>query len=167
MTTHQSTHNDAAYGIVTAVCISRKKGERKFPVSSAHCRANYGIEGDAHAGSGMRQVSFLAQKDIDTMKEHGISLKPGDFAENVIVNGDILDTIQPGEHLVIKGGAAFRVTMIGKKCHDNACPIRQQTGNCIMPSRGIFTEVVQEGELKQGDTLVRYTAEEYQDADST
>ncbi len=167
MARQKNTQNVVARGHVTAVCISHKKGERKTPIDTAQCRANYGIEGDAHAGAGMRQVSFLAQNDIDTMKEHGIKPSPGDFAENVIVSGDAIDNIEQGDYLVIESGPVFRVTMIGKECHDSACPIRQQTGTCIMPSKGVFTEVTRAGKIKTGDSIERYIAEEYQCDETT
>jgi MOSC domain-containing protein YiiM len=126
-------------------------------VEHAFCREDHGIEGDAHAGSGDRQVSFLAAADIRSMEELGIQLNPGDFAENVIIDGMLLDTATPGDVLQVEDGPSCEITVIGKNCHNDACPIKIQTGRCIMPERGVFTRVIASGELRKGQavTLVK------------
>ena len=138
---------------IIAVCISENRGEKKKPIDSSQCIKNYGIEGDAHAGSPTRQVSFLSVKDINKMKKLGISLQHGDFAENVVVDGNVLDNISDGDFLKIDDGPEFKVTQIGKKCHDNECPIKKQTGKCVMPERGVFAEVTKSGILKKNQII--------------
>jgi len=142
-------------GTIVAVCISRERGERKSSVASAACRVDYGIEGDAHAGPGIRQVSFLAMKDIREMEALGIELQPGDFAENIIVDSDVLDAIQPGDMLQVEGGPAFIVTQIGKDCHNDNCPIKIKTGTCVMPERGVFTRVITSGTIQPGQHITQ------------
>ena len=46
-------------------------------------------------------------------------------------------------------GANLEVTQIGKKCHDK-CQIYYQVGECIMPKNGIFTKVLNGGNVKVG-----------------
>ena len=138
---------------IIAVCISEKRGEKKKTVPSVKCIENYGIEGDAHAGSQLRQVSFLSVKDINIMKKLGIKISHGDFAENVVVDGDVLDNIAPGDLLKIEDGPEFEVTQIGKECHDHQCPIKVQTGKCVMPERGIFAKVIKSGILKPNQNI--------------
>ena len=140
-------------GIITAVCISEKRGTRKLPVASAFCRENHGIDGDAHAGPGDRQVSFLSAADIKTMEALGITLTPGDFAENVIIDELLLDAVKPGDRLDVEGGPVCEVTVIGKNCHNDACPIKVQTGKCIMPERGVFTKIISSGKLCVGQAV--------------
>ncbi len=138
---------------IIAVCTSEKRGEKKKLVNSVFCRKNYGIEEDAHAGSTARQVSFLSVKDINKMKKLGIKLQHGDFAENVVVDGDVLDNIAAGDFLKIVDGPEFKVTQIGKDCHDDQCPIKKQTGKCVMPERGIFAKVTKSGTLKSNQII--------------
>jgi MOSC domain-containing protein YiiM len=140
-------------GIIAAVCISIKRGTRKKPVETAFCREDYGIVDDAHAGPGDRQVSFLSSADIKTMEQLGIKPLPGDFAENVIVDGSLLAEAEPGDRLELEDGPFFEVTVIGKDCHNSACPIKTQTGTCIMPERGVFTRVISSGELRCGQVI--------------
>jgi MOSC domain-containing protein YiiM len=46
----------------------------------------------------------------------------------------------------------MRVSQIGKECHTR-CQIYKQVGDCIMPSLGIFCEVLDNGEVKVGDAI--------------
>ena len=41
---------------------------------------------------------------------------------------------------------------IGKECHSH-CQIYQKMGDCIMPREGVFTKVIQGGEIRKGDQL--------------
>lgn len=45
------------------------------------------------------------------------------------------------------------MTQIGKECHSD-CEIRRITGQCVMPTEGIFAEVVREGRIYPGDAIV-------------
>ena len=128
---------------VISVNISEKKGTIKSPVPQIELRKNHGIVGDAHAGNWHRQVSLLAGGSLEKMKEKIPSLKPGDFAENIMTEGISLHTLPIGTILTI-GECELEVTQIGKECH-KGCEIRNITGECIMPTEGIFAIVRKEG----------------------
>jgi cyclic pyranopterin phosphate synthase len=128
---------------VLSVNVSPKKGEVKIPVKEIKLKKDHGIEGDAHAGPWHRQVSLLAQEDIDTIKSKGLKISYGDFAENITTRGIDLASLPIGARLCI-GSAELEVTQIGKKCH-KGCAIFQQIGDCVMPRKGIFTRVIKGG----------------------
>lgn len=136
---------------VISVNISEKKGTRKTPRPSISLKKNHGIIGDAHAGNWHRQVSLLAIESLNKMKEKIPSLKPGDFAENIMTEGIILHTLPIGTILEI-GECQLEVTQIGKECH-KGCEIRNITGECIMPTEGIFAIVKKEGEIFPEDKI--------------
>ena len=137
---------------VLAVCVSEKKGVQKHPVKRAELRANHGIVGDAHAGPWHRQVSLLGIDSVQKLQEKiTLQLKPGDFAENILVEGMTVYTLPVGTELKI-GTARCRVTQIGKTCHMD-CAIRKAAGDCVMPREGIFVEVLEGGEVKPGDEI--------------
>ena len=46
----------------------------------------------------------------------------------------------------------LEVSQIGKECHSH-CEVFKQTGECIMPKKGIFTKVIKGGKVKAGDTI--------------
>ena len=74
------------------------------------------------------------------MKEYGIGLCVGKFAENVTTEGICLYELPVGTKLKI-GETLHEVTQIGKKCHaGDGCEIAKLTGKCIMPKEGIFTQ---------------------------
>lgn len=136
---------------VISVNISEKKGTVKSPVPQIELKKNHGIVGDAHAGNWHRQVSLLAVESLVKMREKIPSLKPGDFAENIMIEGISLHTLPIGTLLII-GECELEVTQIGKECH-KGCEIRNITGECIMPTEGIFAIVKKEGTIYPGDEI--------------
>lgn len=138
-------------GTVVAICISPERGTRKHPVLEATLRRDHGLLGDAHAGSGHRQVSLLSRGDIEAMAAKGATLTPGAFGENVIVSNCDLTALGVGSRLRL-GEAELIVTQRGKVCHTR-CEIYHQTGDCIMPRRGIFCSILKGGALSIGDKI--------------
>ena len=136
---------------VVAVNISEKKGIRKHEVPYIDLLPHHGIVGDAHAGDWHRQVSLLAEESVDTMRSLGLTLNAGAFAENINTIGIELKTLPVGTVLQI-GPAVLRVTQIGKECH-NDCAIKKATGKCVMPTEGIFCEVLMPGRVQKGDQI--------------
>lgn len=143
---------------VIAVCISERKGIRKHEVPSIRVQCGHGIVGDAHAGNWHRQISLLAEESVDKMRALGLTLQPGDFAENILTRGLELKSLPIGTRLRV-GETLLEVTQIGKKCH-NDCEIKKLTGSCVMPTEGIFAIVLQEGEIFPGDTVTLEPCEE-------
>ena len=132
---------------VEAVCLSHKKGIVKKEQGNVVLIDNWGIDGDAHAGDWHRQVSLLAGESIDTVKEILPTLKNGAFAENIITRGIDLTMLKIGDRLQVGDTVILEITQIGKKCHNDGCAIKKATGDCIMPREGIFSRVIQGGEI--------------------
>jgi len=138
-------------GEVVAVCVSDRKGVPKHNVSTRRLLAGHGLEGDAHAGGGKRQVSLLAMESIAKMRANGLDVSPGSFAENITTRGIVLFTLPVGTRMRI-GSAVVEVTQIGKDCHSR-CAVYYQAGDCVMPREGIFVKVLTSGEAAVGDTV--------------
>ena len=138
-------------GKVIEISISEKKGIPKNNVELAMLEDNFGIIGDAHAGS-EKQVSLLSLESIKKMKEKGEKVKPGDFAENITTIGIDLSKLKISSKLKIGNFVVLEVTHKGKTCH-NRCIIYQTVGECIMPKEGIFAKVIKGGVLKIGDKI--------------
>jgi MOSC domain-containing protein YiiM len=138
---------------VVSVNISDKKGIRKKPVDEVIVKPDFGIEGDAHASSEWhRQVSLLALESIDKMRDAGMDVKPGDFAENITTEGIDLVSLPLGTMLHIGTDVVGEVSQIGKECHTR-CAIYYEAGDCVMPREGIFIKVLQGGKVTAGDTI--------------
>ena len=147
----QALSNDVS-GRVMAVSISSRKGEKKHNIERAMLKKDHGIETDAHAGDWHRQVSLLAIESIEKIRQAGIAVNPGDFAENLTTEGICLWELPVGRQLRIGVSVLAEVTQIGKECHDR-CAIFKQVGDCVMPREGIFVRVLEGGEVRPGDAI--------------
>ena len=130
---------------ILSINISQKKGEQKKPVKKALLQVDFGIAGDAHGGNWHRQISLLADEDIELMRNKGVELNFGDFAENITTRGIGLSSLPVGAILHL-GPVIMEVTQIGKECH-HGCAIYQAIGDCVMPRKGIFAKVIKGGEI--------------------
>lgn len=130
---------------ILSINISERTGVQKKPVPRAVLREEHGIEGDAHAGAWHRQVSLLADEDVQTMRGRGIALGFGDFAENLTTRSIDLGSLPVGTLLHI-GTVLLEITQIGKECH-NECAIFRAVGDCVMPRKGVFARVLRGGEI--------------------
>ena len=131
--------------VIKAISISDRKGVRKKNIDSVLLRENFGLENDAHGGDWHRQVSFLAQESINFMREKGLDVVAGNFAENITTEGIDLVALKVGTHLQI-GTTELVISQLGKICH-NRCAIYHQAGDCVMPREGIFGVVLKGGEI--------------------
>jgi molybdopterin adenylyltransferase len=136
---------------IHAISISSRKGTRKTNVDSANLLQDFGLENDAHGGKWHRQVSFLAQESIETMRDKGLEVVAGNFAENITTIGIDLLSLPIGTHLKI-GAAEVVISQIGKVCH-HKCAIFYQAGDCVMPREGIFAVVLRSGIIHVGDPI--------------
>jgi molybdenum cofactor synthesis domain-containing protein len=144
-------------GIVKAICISKKKGTAKYPVSEAEFVVDHGILGDAHAGKWHRQVSLLSYDKVIAFNERGGNAGTGDFGENLLVEGIDFASLPVGT-IFTCGDVVLKMTQIGKECHTH-CQIYHRVGDCIMPREGIFAEVLHGGVIRKGD-VIHVTEEE-------
>ena len=138
-------------GRVHAICISAARGTEKHPVEEAYFQENFGIQGDAHAGHWHRQVSLLSYERVEAFNARGANVTDGAFGENLVVEGIDFRALPVGT-LLFCGDAVLRMTQLGKECHSH-CKIYQRMGECIMPTQGVFAEVLKPGIIKKGDEM--------------
>ncbi len=149
---NQNSTTALRVGRIKAVSISKEKGRKKENVETILLKEDFGIVGDVHAGRGKRQVSLLSLESIEKMKDKGLSLVPGDFAENITTEGINLLSLKLNTKLKIGEKIILEVSQIGKECH-RRCSIYEQAGDCVMPREGIFVRVLNGGYAKKGDRL--------------
>ena len=138
-------------GTVVAVCISERKGTEKHEIEVGKILPGFGLESDAHGGNWHRQISLLSYEKVLEFNQKGGAVRNGDFGENILVSGIDLRTLPVGTHLRV-GDALLEVTQIGKECHSH-CAIFHRVGDCIMPREGIFSRVLEGGNVKKGDVV--------------
>ena len=137
---------------IVSIATSKKKGTRKATVDEAFLKKEHGLEGDAHAGTWHRQVSFLASEEIEKARERGLEVSFGDFAENIATTGVDWKNIPVGTRVRLGKKVLVEITQIGKECH-NRCAIYYKAGDCIMPREGVFARVLEEGKIRCGDPI--------------
>ena len=138
--------------VIKSLNTSINKGTVKTPCSSVELTES-GIRGDAHSGPWHRQVSMLGVESIRKQeKELKRKINLGEFGENITTEGFLPYHARPLDRF-ISGSTTLEVTQIGKKCHGRKCGIFRETGNCVMPTEGIFCRVLAGGELKVGDSM--------------
>lgn len=139
-------------GTIKAVCVSPSKGTEKTNIHRALLKENWGIEGDAHAGTWHRQVSLLSWQKVQEFNLLGACVCDGSFGENLLVDGIDCARLPIGTKLRC-GDILLEVTQIGKECH-HGCAIQQRVGTCIMPREGIFARVLHGGTIREGDEIM-------------
>lgn len=138
---------------IIAVCTSEKKGTKKRDIGCGVLEVDFGLQGDAHAKQGWhRQISLLDNSSINKMREKGLTLSPGDFAENLTTDGIELMTLPLGTKLKTSRGVELEITQIGKECHQH-CQIYKQVGMCVMPLEGVFARILHGGDVAAGDDI--------------
>lgn len=145
-------------GTIAAVCLSRKKGTTKTDVRKGLLIVGLGFEGDAHGGDWHRQVSLLSEEQIEAVRNKGLKVGFGSFAENLTTRGFDLTSARVGDRLRVGDSAILEITQIGKECHTR-CAIYHKMGECIMPEQGVFARVARGGPVKTGDSIERESRE--------
>jgi MOSC domain-containing protein YiiM len=143
-------------GRVFSINVSVEKGRPKRMVTGVILRAGHGIEDDAHAGPGRRQVSFLGIETIEAAERKSraadVDFRPGIFAENITTQDVDLGRVRVGDTIRIGATVELRVSQIGKECHDG-CAIMKRTGTCAMPKKGVFAVVLCDGPVRVRDRI--------------
>lgn len=138
-------------GKIYKISISSDKGMKKTNSNSVEIKKDYGIIGDAHAGS-TRQISLLPFESFNKVKNELIDIKPGDFAENITTSGLDFSVVSIGKKIKIGKTIELEITQIGKECH-HGCYIKEVVGDCIMPREGVFAKVLKGGKIHVGDKI--------------
>ncbi len=141
-----------AKGIIYSISISPERGQLKKEISQSHLIENYGLENDGHAGDWGRQVTCLNCGSVQKSNiEHNLHMGPGDFAENILIEGIDLSKINVGQIVKLGSTARLEVTQIGKEDHPSI--VSKTFGVSLLPYEGLFCRVITGGNIKKGDPV--------------
>lgn len=139
-------------GTIKAITISEKRGQLKSEVPEADLIRNHGIENDGHAGDRDRQVTCLDWAGVrNANREHGLDAGPGDFAENILIEGIDLSGLTVGSRLRLGMSAILEVAQIGKEDHPSV--VTEKFGISLLPGEGLFCRVIDGGLVRKGDPV--------------
>ena len=138
--------------------------------------ANFGVEGDAHAGEKVRhryrvrkdptapnlcQVHLLHQELFEELISHGMQISPGQMGENITTRGIDLLALPVGARLQLGGSAVVEVTGLRDPCslmndlHPGlmkACIAREADG-AVIRKAGVMGVVIAGGIVRAGDEI--------------
>jgi MOSC domain-containing protein YiiM len=145
---HPEGEENEMQGRVIAVNRADKRGVLKKNVREGFLREGWGLEGDAHAGAGERQVSILPLEAMALVpKAISATIAADDYTENITIEGIPLEELDIGRRLRI-GEAEVVICHIGKEQpKDRGKPY-------IVSREGRFGKVVKRGKVAIGDAVV-------------
>jgi MOSC domain-containing protein YiiM len=76
---------------------------------------------------------------------------PGDFAENILIDGLNFSELSVGSRLRLGGDTILEVTQLGKEDHPSI--VSRTFGVSLLPSEGLFCKVIKGGQIKKGDPV--------------
>ena len=142
-------------GLVVAVCVGERQGHPKQPVAHALVEENWGIAQDSHAGIWPRQVSLLADENLETFRlkaQNPQKIESGTFGANIITRGLEFSTLQLGDHLEI-GEIVLEITIIGWNFARTGS-LGRRAASGLRSLEGILARVVRSGEIAPGTVIV-------------
>jgi MOSC domain-containing protein YiiM len=142
---------ESAQGRIVAISISTRRGIPKSNQDEVRLIENWGLEGDIHGGDWHRQVSILAMESVQKIRDKGVPVRPGAFAENITTEFLDIPNLGIGARMIV-GATELEITQIGKECHAK-CAIYFRAGDCVMPREGIFAIVKRGGVIRVGDPI--------------
>jgi len=139
-------------GEIYAISISSARGQLKKEVPEANIIENHGIENDGHAGDWGRQITCLDWASVQRInKDRHLNAGPGDFAENILINGLNLSGLAAGSRIKIADQVILEVTQVSKEDHPSV--VSRTFGVSLLPSEGLFCRVTKGGKIKKGDSV--------------
>ena len=135
---------------ITGLYLAPRRKAPRRPAPDLRLRPEHGIEGDAYAGPGDRQVVFFeagAREALEAAEHEGLCYAR--FHENIRVEGLELDALAPGDRLGM-GSAVVEITSVAKRCYAE-CSL--SPGECHIRGRVAFGRVTRGGVVALGDVV--------------
>jgi molybdenum cofactor synthesis domain-containing protein len=149
----QSISSTSASLAAIGLSISQTKGQPHTSAAQLHVSRN-GIEGDRHAGPGLRQISLM-HRDVVVARfpEADPDRLAGLGQENILVEGEGLGSVRLLDTLEL-GDALLEVTQIGKRVNESGQALCGSGSKCLLGDFGLFTRVVHGGTIATGHAIL-------------
>jgi MOSC domain-containing protein YiiM len=144
-------HLRAVSSRLVSVNGNSEKEFRKLPQAEGRLVANFGLEGDRHAGRPERQVSILNAETVNELAERGMPVQPGILGENITVEGVPVMQLPDGARLRI-GDAELEITGDRPACRE-MLEIHADALKAMVGRAGKMARVVRGGTVRPGDPI--------------
>jgi MOSC domain-containing protein YiiM len=122
------------------------------PIQKAELIANHGIKGDRKAGRNpQRQLNLLSAGWLADKRSEGYRIKPGQFGEQFIIEGLVLESLNVGDQLQLGDDARVQITMPRVGCE--RLETAQGAAGLAGKDIGVMARVVSGGEVHLGDVV--------------
>ena len=130
----------------------RQGGFIRVPAQQVQLIENHGIAGDRKSGhSPKRQLNLLSTVWLAEKEAEGYQTKPGQFGEQLIVEGLDLDSLEAGTRLQLGDEAVIEITMPRIGC--TRLEAAQGAGNLDGKHIGVMSRVLAGGTIRLGDAV--------------
>jgi MOSC domain-containing protein YiiM len=125
----------------------------RFPIQAGYLIAGHGLQGDQKAGHHPnRQLNLLSYEWLEGLKSKGYRTGPGDFGEQLIVQGIPLEGLQPGDRLQLGAEARIEITKPRTGC-SRLEAAQGQSLEGLGGAVGQLARVISGGEIRVGDPV--------------
>jgi MOSC domain-containing protein YiiM len=136
---------------LVSVNTNATKQFRKLPQREGQLVADFGLQGDRHAGRPERQVSILNAETVRELADLGMPVAPGILGENITVEGVPIMDLATGARLKI-GEAELEITGDRPACKE-MLDVHADALRAMVGRSGKMARVVKGGTERPGDPI--------------
>jgi MOSC domain-containing protein YiiM len=125
----------------------------RVAVQQAYLLANHGIEGDAKATNGKRQLNVMLAETVEDLRAEGLRTAPGELGEQLVITGLNPSDLAPGIHLRIGDRAIIELGKLRTPC-DRFAHIQQVAIEQVVGRIGYMARVIADGPIVIGSPAV-------------
>ena len=125
----------------------------RHPLKNAQLIAGRGIEGDQKAGHNPdRNLNLISLEWLEALEPQGYKTAPGQFGEQIIVQGLAVETLEPGARLLLGSEAVIEVTKLRTGCERLEAAQGKKVKGVLGPL-GAMAKVITGGAIQVGDPV--------------
>ncbi len=138
---------DQSYG-------EKKEAYIRVPLQQAVLVEGHGIQGDRKGRSPERQLNLISLEWLEALKPRGYKTGPGEFGEQITVQGLAVQDLPSGARLQIGPRAVIEVIKPRYGCARLDAAQGQPVMTAGVGPLGILARVIHGGEIRVGDEVV-------------
>jgi MOSC domain-containing protein YiiM len=127
---------------------------RKLPQAEGQLIADFGLQGDRHAGRPLRQLSLLNAETVTDLAHQGMPVTPGVLGENITLEGLAVMELNDGDRLRIGSEAELEITGDRPACRE-LLEVHEDALKAMVGRTGKMARVVRGGVVRPGDPIER------------